>query len=135
MRIVPLSSVPHHASQITDWLWQAFGDGTSRAFYDSIVRSSLNGAAFRVTFVALDDDDVPHGTVGFWRCDLISRQDLYPWVAVLYVDEAPPCSSTCWITPASAAMKRCGCGRRLAATTSVSAGSISVMRWCSPMCR
>ena len=88
MRIVPLSSVPHHASQITDWLWQAFGDGTSRAFYDSIVRSSLNGAAFPVTFVALDDDDVPHGTVGFWRCDLISRQDLYPWVAALYVDEA-----------------------------------------------
>ncbi|MDR6297360.1 GNAT family N-acetyltransferase [Pantoea dispersa] len=88
MRIVPLSSVPHHASQITDWLWQAFGDGTSRAFYDSIVRSSLNGAAFPVTFVALDEDDVPHGTVGFWRCDLISRQDLYPWVAALCVDEA-----------------------------------------------
>ncbi|MDZ7277475.1 GNAT family N-acetyltransferase [Pantoea eucrina] len=88
MRIVPLSDVPHHASQITDWLWQAFGAGTAREFYDSIVRSSLNGAEFPVTFVALDAHDTPLGTVGFWRCDLISRQDLWPWLAALYVDPA-----------------------------------------------
>jgi len=25
--------------------------------------------------------------VGLWRCDLISRQDLTPWLAALYVDE------------------------------------------------
>ncbi|HAU5563024.1 TPA: GNAT family N-acetyltransferase [Serratia fonticola] len=86
IKIVALSEVLHHASHITDWLWQAFGEGTSREFYDSIVRSSLNGAEYPVTFVALDGD-VPLGTVGFWRCDLISRQDLYPWIAALYVDE------------------------------------------------
>ncbi len=63
INIVPLSEVPHHASHITDWLWQAFGAGTSREFYDSIVRSSLNGAEYPVTFVALDGD-VPLGTVG-----------------------------------------------------------------------
>jgi predicted N-acetyltransferase YhbS len=28
------------------------------------------------------------GTVGLWRCDLISRQDLTPWLAALYVDES-----------------------------------------------
>ncbi|WP_186454379.1 GNAT family N-acetyltransferase [Candidatus Pantoea soli] len=88
MRIVPLSAVPHHASQLTDWLWQAFGAGTAREFYDSIIRSSLHGADFPVTFVALDADDTPLGTVGFWRCDLISRQDLSPWVAALYITEA-----------------------------------------------
>lgn len=88
MRIMPLSSVPHHASQITDWLWQAFGDGTTRKFYHSVVRSSLNGADLPVTFVALDAHDIPLGTIGFWRCDLISRQDLWPWAAALYVDPA-----------------------------------------------
>ena len=87
MNIVPLSEVPHHATHIIDWLWQAFGDGTSREFYSSIVRSSLNGADFPVTFVALEED-VPLGTMGFWRCDLISRQDLFPWAAALYVNEA-----------------------------------------------
>jgi hypothetical protein len=25
---------------------------------------------------------------GLWRCDLIARQDLWPWLAALYVDEA-----------------------------------------------
>ena len=66
INIVAPSEVPHHASHITDWLWQAFGEGTSRGFYHSIVRSSLNGAEYQVTFVALDDD-VPLSTVGFWR--------------------------------------------------------------------
>ncbi|MEZ1649307.1 GNAT family N-acetyltransferase, partial [Enterobacter hormaechei] len=28
------------------------------------------------------------GTVGLWRCDLITRQDLFPWLAALYVDDA-----------------------------------------------
>jgi hypothetical protein len=26
--------------------------------------------------------------VGLWRCDLITRQDLCPWLAALYVDDA-----------------------------------------------
>lgn len=81
IRIVALSEVPHHVSQITDWLRQAFGAGTACEFYDSIVRSSLNGAAFPMTVVALDS---PLGTAGFWRCDLISRQDL----SALYIDKA-----------------------------------------------
>ena len=28
------------------------------------------------------------GTIGLWRCDLISRQDLFPWLAALYVAPA-----------------------------------------------
>ncbi|ADU70451.1 GNAT family N-acetyltransferase [Pantoea sp. At-9b] len=87
MQILPLNEVPQFAEQITDWLWQAFGTGTTREFYASIVQSSLNGADFPITFVALDAGQAV-GTVGFWRCDLISRQDLYPWLAALYIDES-----------------------------------------------
>jgi len=52
-----------------------------------VVESSLGEAEFPVTFVAVDDAGRVLGTVGFWRCDLIARQDLFPWLAALYVDE------------------------------------------------
>ncbi|WP_313654759.1 GNAT family N-acetyltransferase [Pantoea sp.] len=86
MKIVSLSEVPQFADQITDWQWRAFGDASSRAFFASVVNSSLNGAEFPITFVAIEAGR-PIGTVGFWRCDLISRQDLFPWLAALYVDD------------------------------------------------
>lgn len=78
---------PQHREQVIAWLWKAFGNEKSRAFYASVVDSSLNGADLPLTFIALDKGQVV-GTVGLWRCDLISRQDLTPWLAALYVDEA-----------------------------------------------
>nr|WP_154929391.1 GNAT family N-acetyltransferase [Pantoea agglomerans] len=86
MEIVLLSDAPHFADQVTDWQWRAFGEASSRAFFASVVNSSLTGAEFPVTFVAVEAGRAI-GTVGFWRCDLISRQDLFPWLAALYVDE------------------------------------------------
>lgn len=87
IRILPLFEVPEHSELITDWLFQAFGSENSRDFFESIVNSSLRPEGLPVTFVALLDDK-PVGTVGLWRCDLISRQDLYPWLAALYIDES-----------------------------------------------
>jgi len=85
MEIVSLTAVPQFADQITDWQYQAFGEPESRDFFASIVASSLTGTDFPVTFVAVEAGRTV-GTVGFWRCDLISRQDLFPWLAALYVD-------------------------------------------------
>lgn len=87
IRILPLFEVPEHSELINDWLFQAFGSENSRDFFASIVNSSLRPEGLPVTFVALLDDK-PVGTVGLWRCDLISRQDLYPWLAALYIDES-----------------------------------------------
>ena len=86
-RIVPLSEEPQHQAKLVEWLWRAFGDASGRDFFASVVESSLRGADFPQTFVALDGER-PVGTVGVWRCDLISRQDLFPWLAALYVDES-----------------------------------------------
>ncbi|YCI30007.1 GNAT family N-acetyltransferase [Erwinia sp. PK3-005] len=85
--IVPLSEVPHCQPQLVEWLWRAFGDEKSGGFFTSVIESSMQGADFPQTFVALDGER-PMGTVGVWRCDLISRQDLFPWLAALYVDES-----------------------------------------------
>lgn len=82
-----LADHPQFERQVTDWQWQAFGSHNSREFFASIVKSSMKKQGLPLTFVALRDGEIL-GTVGLWRCDLISRQDLTPWLAALYIDEA-----------------------------------------------
>lgn len=77
MKIVPLYAVPQHEQQITDWLWQAFGTSDSRDFFASIVATRQREEKMPLTFAAVEGEKLV-GTVGLWRCDLISRQDLYP---------------------------------------------------------
>ena len=85
MIIQSLHAAPQHASRVTEWLWQAFGGETlPQAFFASIVEHSQTPGALPITFVAVEGERLL-GTVGLWRCDLISRQDLYPWMAALYV--------------------------------------------------
>ncbi|NDL65506.1 GNAT family N-acetyltransferase [Acerihabitans arboris] len=83
--IAPLVDHARHKELVIDWLWRAFGNGAGRGFYAAIVGSSLRREGLPITFIALDGDR-PVGTVGLWRCDLLSRQDLTPWLAALYVD-------------------------------------------------
>lgn len=87
MKIVPLYDAPHFAEQVIDWLWQAFGDSLPREFFASIIEHSQTPGQLPLTFVLVDDEQLL-GTVGLWRCDLISRQDLFPWLAALYVKES-----------------------------------------------
>ena len=88
MTILPLYAAPQHAPQVTEWLWQAFGGETlPQAFFASIVAHSQTPGALPLTFIAVEGE-LLLGTVGLWRCDLISRQDLFPWMAALYVAEA-----------------------------------------------
>lgn len=87
MQIVPLYHSPQYADQVIDWLWQAFGPEQPRAFFADIIHHSQTPGALPLTFIALDKGKLL-GTVGLWRCDLISRQDLTPWLAALYIDEA-----------------------------------------------
>lgn len=87
INIVLLADYPQYRQQVIDWQWRAFGSESSRAFFASVVDSGLRGADLPITFIALLGDKLV-GTVGLWRCDLISRQDLTPWLAALYVDES-----------------------------------------------
>lgn len=86
MKIQPLYAVPQHALQVTEWICQAFGPPESHDFFASIIATSQREGEMPLTFVATQGDKLL-GTVGLWRCDLISRQDLYPWLAALYIDE------------------------------------------------
>ncbi|MFE4113203.1 GNAT family N-acetyltransferase [Kosakonia sp. YIM B13611] len=87
MKIIPLYEAPHFEEQVVDWLWHEFGDSLPRDFFASIIAHSQRPGQLPLTYVLVDDDQLL-GTVGLWRCDLISRQDLFPWLAALYVKES-----------------------------------------------
>ncbi|MCC5910010.1 MAG: GNAT family N-acetyltransferase [Clostridiaceae bacterium] len=80
-----LSECKEHMDLVTHWLWREWGNEKNYRSYKSIIENSLSEDNLPQTFVALIDDK-PVGTVGLWRCDLMSRQDLYPWLASLYVE-------------------------------------------------
>lgn len=72
MTILPLYAAPQYAPQVTDWLWQAFGGETlPRQFFASIVQHSQTAEALPLTFIAVEGEQLL-GTIGLWRCDLIS---------------------------------------------------------------
>lgn len=74
MTILPLYAAPRYAPQVTDWLWQAFGGETlPRQFFASIVQHSQSAEALPLTFIAVEGEQLL-GTIGLWRCDLISRR-------------------------------------------------------------
>lgn len=87
MKILPLYEVPHFAPQVIEWLWHEFGHSLPRDFFASIIHHSQTPGTLPLTFVLVDGDELL-ATVGLWRCDLISRQDLFPWLAALYVKES-----------------------------------------------
>ena len=57
-------------------------------FFALIVASSQTENALPLTFIAVAQQDRLLGMVGLWGYDLISRQDLCPWLAALYIDES-----------------------------------------------
>lgn len=75
-----------HIDTVTNWLWREFGKANNYDFFHSIIRHSLIKDKLPLTFIALRDNELV-GTVGLWRSDLVSRQDLYPWLSALYVKE------------------------------------------------
>ncbi len=78
MTILPLYAAPQFARQVTDWLWQAFGgEALPREFFASIVQHSQTAEALPLTFIAVEGEQLL-GTIGLWRCDLISRRICFP---------------------------------------------------------
>lgn len=80
-----LKDYPQHAEEVISWLNKEFGGTRSERFYRSIVRHSMNSKSLPITFVAVEDNTLL-GTVGIWQADLLSRQDLSPWISALVVN-------------------------------------------------
>ena len=85
MDIMLLRDCSKYKEQVIDWLNQEFGCETSYRFYQELIEHSMEEDKLPITFVAIDND-VLVGTVSLWRGDLLSRQDLYPWLSALVVN-------------------------------------------------
>ncbi|WP_424358804.1 GNAT family N-acetyltransferase [Methanocella sp. MCL-LM] len=83
IRFSSVTQCPDLHDQIATWLWGFWGNPHNYQFYRSLVVHARDDD-FPLIYVAFIGD-TPVGTVALWRADLLSRQDLFPWMADLYV--------------------------------------------------
>ena len=84
--IVELSQRPDLVDRAVDFFWKCWGNKNNFAFYeDCIVHSLEKDVSLPKFFLALDEREHIIGTYALLTNDLISRQDLMPWFACLFV--------------------------------------------------
>lgn len=85
MEIKRLAEAPEFMDTVIEWLNHEFGTKESKKFYEGIIVHSVTEAKLPTTFVAVEEGKLL-GTVGIWKADLLSRQDLFPWMSALVVN-------------------------------------------------
>lgn len=83
IRIENLRDYPQYINTVVGWIYSEWGNN-NRRYWDSWIRSSLSEKEIPKTYIVFVDNNIV-GTYSLWRCDLQSRQDLYPWFGGLYV--------------------------------------------------
>ena len=81
-----LADHKEYIDTVVNWIWSEFGNENNYDFFESIIKNSLIKNKLPLTFIALEDNELV-GTIGLWRSDLMSRQDLFPWLSALFVKE------------------------------------------------
>lgn len=77
-----------HLEEVSEWIWKQWEKEHNSKLEDTIYRSkhSLNDKDIPQMYIAKYKEEVI-GVVSIWRNDLKARQDLYPWMAALFVKE------------------------------------------------
>ena len=87
MEIYNLADKPLYIQKVVDVLFKEWGNHTThinRNYWESWVKSSLSKTDVPQTLIGLENDTLV-ATASLWRCDLQSRQDLFPWFGGLWV--------------------------------------------------
>ena len=83
--LAEVSETRELAEKAVHFYWNAWGTPGNFNFYrDSILNSLDSNADLSKFYVALEGESIV-GSVALLRNDLISRQDLVPWLGCLYV--------------------------------------------------
>ena len=78
-----------YLEEVSGWIWKEWSYEHGAKLEDVIYRSnhSLSKSGIPSMYIAVLKGEVV-GVVSLWRNDLTTRQDLYPWMATLYVKES-----------------------------------------------
>jgi len=71
--------------EVLNLIYKEWGNNNFE-FWQSWIRSSMMENEIPMTFIVFCDDEFV-GTFSLWRCDLQSRQDLFPWLGGIVVKE------------------------------------------------
>ena len=71
----------------TEYFWRQWGTELNFNFYKDCIENSISDNKFLPKFYLMLDRDKIIGSYALLTNDIISRQDLMPWFACLYVDE------------------------------------------------
>lgn len=87
MEIIELSDKPQLLNEASKYFWSCWGSPSNFNFYFDCIRHSMDREkALPKFYIALQDEKII-GSYALLVNDLISRQDLMPWFACLYVNE------------------------------------------------
>ncbi|KMK75689.1 GNAT family N-acetyltransferase [Alkalihalobacillus pseudalcaliphilus] len=87
MEIIKVDKEAAHFRDAVKKYWQVWGDEDNYTFYEDCMKHSHETKDGIPSFYIGTDQGQIVATFALIRNDLNSRQDLFPWLACLYVDE------------------------------------------------
>ncbi|MFJ5770560.1 GNAT family N-acetyltransferase [Psychrobacillus sp. NPDC093180] len=88
MEIFEIQQRPEFFHEAVKLFWEQWGNESNYKFYeDCMIHSGKAPNSLPRFYVAIENDAII-GTYALLRNDINSRQDLFPWLACLYVDPA-----------------------------------------------
>lgn len=88
MQIFELSEKPERLEEAINYFWKQWGNDSNHNFYSDCIRHSLEEKnAIPKFYIGMEADKIV-ASYAIITNDLISRMDLFPWLACLYVDES-----------------------------------------------
>jgi len=88
MQIAELSTQAQRLDAAVNYFWGCWGNDSNFDFYRDCIAHSLNAENLLPKFYLALENDAIIGSYALLVNDLVSRQDLMPWLACLHVDES-----------------------------------------------
>ena len=86
IRIINLAERIEFLDIVSQWIWKEWNSDKPLEYMKYSILHNIQTDRVPMTYVALHGEE-PIGTVSIWMNDLGCRQDLYPWMASLFVIE------------------------------------------------